>query len=82
MKPQARAVPFPAQSSDMPAFSTGGEERLRPAIAQEVEREFAAELSAATDYWQRAAVEKKIRHEVKERMKRVPSSQSLRGSNG
>jgi len=43
--------------------------RLDGAIHEQVQREFAAELAAATDYWARAAVEKKIEDEVRRRMK-------------
>jgi hypothetical protein len=58
-------------------FGAGGEQRLNDAIREQVRREFAQELAATTEYWAHAALEKKIEDEVKRRMKKVSSPQSL-----
>jgi hypothetical protein len=61
-------------------ISEGGQERLRDAIEKQVRLEFQQELAAATEYWARAAVKKKITAEVERRMKEVASPQSLWGA--
>jgi hypothetical protein len=58
-------------------FVADGEARLRSAVQVQVEREYRAELVAATDYWQRVAIEKRIEKEVRERMRRLASPYSL-----
>ena len=58
-------------------IALGGEGRLRAAIKAEVRQEHQAELAAATGYWQRVAIEEKIQREIKERMERVASPDSL-----
>jgi hypothetical protein len=58
-------------------ISTGGRERLRHAVEEQVRREHQAELVAATDHWQRMAIEDKITREIKRRMKDLASPQSL-----
>ena len=54
-----------------------GEQRLRKAVEDQVRREHEAELAAATEHWQRIAIEDKIAQEVRARMKRFASPQSL-----
>jgi hypothetical protein len=66
--------------SNSSGFSTGGEQRLRDALREQVRGEFAAELGAATEHWAHAAVEHKIEDEVKRRMKQVASPQALWGA--
>ncbi len=66
--------------SNSSGFSAGGERRLNDALYEQVRREFAAELAAATEHWAYAAVEKKIEAEVKRRIKEVSSPQSLWGA--
>ena len=61
-------------------ISAGGSDRLRAAIDKQVRIEFAQELAATTEYWARAAIEKKITDEVERRMKEIASSQSLWGA--
>lgn len=61
-------------------FSAGGKRSLKAALYEQVRREFAAELAAATEHWAHAAVEEKIEGEVKRRMKEVSSPQSLWGA--
>jgi hypothetical protein len=51
--------------------------RLREAIAVQVRRKHQDELSAATGQLQKAAIEEKIRREIKEQIKRVASPYSL-----
>ena len=63
--------------SNSSRISADGERRLKDAISEQVRREFAAELAAATEHWAQAAVEKKIEDEVERRMKEVASSHSL-----
>jgi hypothetical protein len=63
--------------SNLLGISAGGEKRLRVAMEEQVRREFQRELSEAADHWAKVAVEEKIEMEVKERMKRVASPQSL-----
>jgi hypothetical protein len=58
-------------------ISTGGEKRLRDAIEDQVRREHEAELAAAVEHWQKAAIEDKIAEEVLDRMRRLSSPQSL-----
>ena len=58
-------------------IAVGGEERLREAIYEQVQREFVDELAATTEYWARAAVEKRIELEVKWRLNKIASPQSL-----
>ena len=58
-------------------IATGGEHRLRKAVEAQVRREHEDELSAATKYWQKVAIEEKIEHEIKERMKQIASPHSL-----
>ena len=50
---------------------------MRKAIKVQVRREHQDELSAATDHWQKAAIEEKIEQEIRERLKRVASPHSL-----
>jgi hypothetical protein len=52
-------------------IAEGGEQRLRETIEAQVRQEHEAELSAATDDWQRAAIEEKIQRKIKDQMKRV-----------
>jgi hypothetical protein len=61
-------------------ISEGGRERLRDAIDKQVRLDFQQELAATTEYWARAAVEKKIADEIERRMKDVASPQSLWGA--
>jgi hypothetical protein len=62
-------------------IADGGEQRLRDAVADQVRREFEAELSAAgEDPSQKAAVEQKIQQKIKDEMKRLASPYSLWGS--
>jgi hypothetical protein len=59
-------------------IATGGERRLREAaIEAQVRREFDYELSAARELSQQVAIEEKIQHELKERMKQSASPQSM-----
>lgn len=53
------------------------ERRLKDATYEQVRREFAEELAAATEYWAHDAVEKKIDNEAKRRLKEVASSRPL-----
>jgi hypothetical protein len=50
------------------------------AIEQEVLRDFDRELADATQHWEKIALEKKIKDEIKKRMERVASPQSLWGA--
>ena len=61
-------------------ISTGGEKRLRHAIAEQVKREHEAELASATDHWQRRAIEDKIAEEIENRMKSLVTPHSLWGA--
>lgn len=61
-------------------ISEGGRERLRDAIDKQVRLDFQHELAATTEFWARAAIEKKIADEVKRRMKEDASPQSLWGA--
>jgi hypothetical protein len=54
-----------------------GEERLREAIEAQLRQERKDELTVATEYWQKVALEVKIQREIKERVKRVASPYSL-----
>ena len=58
-------------------FVVDGPDRLREEIAMQVRRRFEAELSKATGYWQKVAIRLKIRKEVSEQMKHMPSPYSL-----
>jgi hypothetical protein len=57
-------------------ISEGGQD----AIEKQVRLDFQQELAAATEYWARAAVKKKITAEVERRMKEMASPQSLWGA--
>jgi len=57
-------------------ISAGGHLRLWKAIDAEVRREFEKELAAA-NFWQRRIIQRKIRQEVKRRMRGVASPHSL-----
>ena len=50
---------------------------MRDAIKAQVRREYEARLSAASDYWQKVALEDEIAREVTRRMKQVASPYSL-----
>jgi hypothetical protein len=54
-----------------------GYSRLRAAVEEEVRREHADELAAATEHWQRAELEEKIQQEVSRRMESLASPYSL-----
>jgi hypothetical protein len=54
-----------------------GETRLLSAIEAEVRKEYQNELAAASGFWQRMLVKKKITREVRKRLKRVASPHSL-----
>lgn len=58
-------------------IAEGGEDRLRQAIEAEVRAKHKRELSADMDVSQRNVVERKIREEIAEEMKRVASPYSL-----
>jgi hypothetical protein len=58
-------------------ISAGGRERLLAAVEHAVRREFERELSNGTQHWEKAVLERKIKDEVKKRMERVASPQSL-----
>jgi len=64
-------------SIKLPRIVSDGQWRFREAIRDQVRREHEQELAAATDYWQKVAVEDKINREVKERIKRMVSPYSL-----
>ena len=53
---------------------------MKDALSEQVSREFAEELATTTEYWARAAVEKKIEDEVGRRLQQVASSHSLWGA--
>jgi hypothetical protein len=61
-------------------ISVGGALRLRRAIEAEVRREYEKELSSAPHVSSRAAVQQKIRDEVKRRIGRMHSPYSLYNS--
>jgi|RhiMethySRZTD1v2_1073278.scaffolds.fasta_scaffold986152_1 hypothetical protein len=58
-------------------IAEGGEHRLRKAIEAQVRREFEKELAAETDHWRKAELEERIAKEVKARLNRVSSPDSL-----
>ena len=58
-------------------IAVGGERRLRKAIEAQVRAKHQAELAACGDSAQKASVEKKIRREIAEELKRVVSPFSL-----
>jgi hypothetical protein len=58
-------------------ISIGGPARLRKAIEAEVRLEYEKELSSAAGFWQRRAIEKKIRREADKRFRRAASPFSL-----
>ncbi len=58
-------------------IAEGAQDRLRRAIEAQVRQEHQEELSATNDLWKRASIEKKIKREIKERLKRVASPYSL-----
>ncbi len=58
-------------------IAAGGEERLREATEAEVKREHQAELAAAKNSEQRAAIGNKIKQKIHERMKHQASPYSL-----
>ena len=62
---------------DQMGIATGGERRLRKAVEVEVRREYEAEFSAASEHWQKVAIEEKIEREIKGRIKKLASPQSL-----
>ena len=61
------------------AISTGGYLRLQKATAEQVRREKEAQLAAATCALEKETVEKKIRSEIKKRLKQFASPYSLWG---
>ena len=58
-------------------FVEDGPDRLREEIEAQVRRKLEIELLKATSYWQKVAIHLKIRKEVRERMKQMPSPYSL-----
>jgi hypothetical protein len=59
------------------SISCGGKGRLLKAIETDVRNEYQKKLSSAAGFWQRGAVRKKIRREVRERFRRIASPYSL-----
>jgi hypothetical protein len=59
-----------------------GRQRLRKAIEAQVRHDYQQELSSASNYWQRAEIEKKVGKEVENRLRRVGSPFSLWTSQG
>jgi len=62
---------------DLFGISIGGEQRLRKAVEIRIREQHRDELLAATDPPQKAAIEKRIKKEIGEQMKRLASPQSL-----
>ena len=54
-----------------------GERRLWKAISAEVRRDYAKELAAAPNFWQRRRIQRKINQETKRRMRGVASPDSF-----
>ena len=61
-------------------IAVGGERRLRKAVEAQVRQRHQEELAAATDHWQKVAIEEQIEREIEEEMQRVASPQSLWGT--
>ena len=64
-------------SAMISAISTGGYLRLCAATAEQIRKQHEAELAAATCALEREAVEKKIRSQIKKRLKEIASPYSL-----
>jgi len=67
----------PALDEDFIRNRFGRRIALRSTIAVQIRREYQDQFAATTDYWQRAAIEQKIRREVRKRLKRLISPYSL-----
>jgi hypothetical protein len=63
--------------SEQSGIADGGDLRLRTAIEEAVRKKYAAELSAAQQTGSEDDVEKKIRQEIEEEIKKVSSPYSL-----
>ena len=58
-------------------IAEGGEQRLLTAIEAEVRRKFEKELAAEADHWRKLEIEERISKEIKARMNRASSPDSL-----